>query len=171
LKDNYRLLTKEQAYQKIKHYCAYQERCHREVEDKLYQLKVPRSYHGELISSLIEENYLNEERFAIMYAGGKFRMKQWGRRKILHELRSKQVSEYCIKKALKEISNNDYAVTIEKLVRKKMAALKGETFQVKKQKTLEYMIGKGYEPDQTLPAIEELKPVKKKASRSTRSKN
>ncbi|MBP6234345.1 MAG: RecX family transcriptional regulator, partial [Chitinophagaceae bacterium] len=93
-------LTKEQALQKLKHYCAYQERCHSEVKEKLYQLGVWKKEHDEIIASLIEENYLNEERFAVAYAGGHFRIKQWGRIKIKYELKQKQVSEYSIKKAL-----------------------------------------------------------------------
>ena len=72
-------LTKEQALQKLRHYCGYQERCHSEVKEKLWQLKVNRKEHDEIIASLIEDDYLNEERFAIQFAGGKYRVKQWGR--------------------------------------------------------------------------------------------
>ena len=75
-------LTKEQAIQKLKHYCAYQERCHNDVKEKLYKLGVWKKEHDEIIAALIEENYLNEERFAIAYAGGKFRINNWGRTKI-----------------------------------------------------------------------------------------
>ena len=77
-----KFLTKEQAMQKLKHYCAYQERCHSEVRDKLYRLSVWKKDHDEIIAALIEENYLDEERFAMAFAGGKFRMNQWGRIKI-----------------------------------------------------------------------------------------
>ena len=66
--------------QKLKHYCGYQERCHSEVVQKLYELGARKKDHDEIIAALIQENYLNEERFAIAYAGGKYRMKQWGRR-------------------------------------------------------------------------------------------
>ena len=93
-------LTKEQALQKIKHYCAYQERCHNEVKEKLYNLGVWKKEHDEIIATLIEENYLNEERFAIAFAGGRFRIKKWGRVKIKYELKQKQVSDYCIKKSI-----------------------------------------------------------------------
>ncbi|HEV8079593.1 MAG TPA: hypothetical protein VGP43_02700 [Chitinophagaceae bacterium] len=77
-------LTKEQALPKIKLYCAYQERCHKEVKEKLYSLGLYKKDVEQLISQMIEENYLNEERFAIQYAGGKFRMNKWGRIKIKH---------------------------------------------------------------------------------------
>ena len=94
-------LTKEQALQKLRQYCAYQERSHSEVVQKLWDLGVYRSEHDEIISTLIEENYLNEERFAIQFAGGKFRMKSWGRKRIYYALKEKKVSEYNIKKAMK----------------------------------------------------------------------
>jgi len=110
-------LTKEQALQKLKHYCAYQERCHSEVKEKLYQLGVWKKEHDEIIASLIEENYLNEERFAVAYAGGHFRIKQWGRIKIKYELKQKQVSEYSIKKALKQIEDEEYGKVLEKRAR------------------------------------------------------
>src|ERR1700709_658618 len=90
-------LTREQALQKARHYCGYQERCHSEVKEKLYSLGLHKQQVEECLSQLIEENYLNEERFAQQFAGGKFRMKQWGRVKIKYELKQKQVSEYCIK--------------------------------------------------------------------------
>ena len=96
-------LTKEQAHQKAKHYCAYQERCHSEVKEKLYGFGLRKLDVEELMSKLIEEDYLNEERFAVQFAGGRFRLKQWGRVKIKYELKQKQVSEYLIKKAMKTI--------------------------------------------------------------------
>src|SRR5437764_12392439 len=96
-------LTKEQAIQKLKQYCAYQERSHSEVKQKLWDLGVSKADHDEIISTLIEEDYLNEERFAIAFAGGKFRMKDWGRKKNNYTLNEKKVSEYNIKKEIKDI--------------------------------------------------------------------
>src|SRR6476620_10497067 len=93
----------EKALQKIKHYCAYQERNHKEVKDKLYSFGLYRQEVEALLSQLIEEGYLNEERFAIAFAGGKFRLRQWGRVKIQYELKQKGISEYCIRKALMSI--------------------------------------------------------------------
>jgi regulatory protein len=140
-------VTKEQALQKIKHYCSYQERCHKEVKEKLYGFGLWKKDVEALISQLIEENYLNEERFAQLFAGGKFRMKQWGRVKIRYELKQKQVSEYCIKKGLKEISEDDYNKTLEKLAAAKWKALKGErNIHVKKGKTMNFLLQRGFEP-------------------------
>jgi regulatory protein len=138
--------TKEQALQKIKHYCGYQERCHSEVKEKLYSFGLWKKDVETIVSQLIEENYLNEERFAQMFAGGKFRMKQWGRVKIKYELKQKKVSEYCIKKGLEEIDEGDYMKTLEKLAGTKWQTLKSEkTVFAKKSKTMNYLLQKGYE--------------------------
>jgi Uncharacterized protein conserved in bacteria len=143
---NFKKFSKEQALPKIKQYCAYQERCHAEVKEKLYSFGLYKKDVDQLISQMIEENYLNEERFAIQYAGGKFRMNQWGRVKIKHALRQKQVSEYSIKKALKQISESDYKKTLQKLAEQKLKTLKSETnIFSKKKKLLDYLLQKGYE--------------------------
>ncbi len=138
-------LTKEQALQKLKHYCAYQERSHHEVKQKLYDLGVWKSEHDQIIATLIEENYLNEERFAIAFASGKFRIKQWGRVKIKYELKQKKVSEYCIKKALKQIEEEEYLEVLSRLAKEKYASLKSEQYLVRKKKTMDYLMGKGFE--------------------------
>ena len=138
-------LTKEQALQKLKHYCAYQERCHSEVKEKLYSLGVWKKDHDEIMATLIEENYLNEERFAIAFAGGKFRIKHWGRVKIKYELKQKQVTEYCIRKALNQIDEEEYKKILTKLAEKKYASLKSEQYLVRKKKTMNHLIGKGFE--------------------------
>lgn len=138
-------LTKEQALQKLKHFCAYQERCHCEVKDKLYKLGIRKYDHNEIMSTLIEENYLNEERFAIAYAGGKFGINNWGRLKIKYALKQKQISEYCIKKSLKQIAETDYLKVLSKLAKQKYASLKSDQYLVRKKKTIDYLIGRGFE--------------------------
>jgi len=139
-------LSKEQALQKLKHYCGYQDRSHSEVKEKLYSLGVWKKDHDEIMAALIEENYLNEERFALAFAGGKFRMKQWGRVKIKYELKQRQVSEYTIKKALKQIDEEEYMTSLKKLAEDRYASLKGEQYLVRKKKTIDYLMQKGYEP-------------------------
>jgi regulatory protein len=138
--------TPQQAVPKIKQYCAYQERCHSEVKDKLYSFGLNKNEVEVLISKLIEENYLNEERFAIQFAGGKFRVKQWGKVKIKYQLKQKQVSEYCIKKALAAIDVEDYLNALKKLAELKIKNMKGEknTFTRKKQ-LQDHLRMKGYE--------------------------
>ena len=100
----------------------------------------------ELLSELITENYLNEERFAILFAGGKFRIKQWGRIKIKYALKQKQVSEYCIKKALADINETDYNRTLQKLFEQKLKTLKAEkNIFIKKRKLQDHLMQKGFE--------------------------
>ncbi len=136
----------EKALQKIKHFCSYQERCHREVKEKLYSFGLYKNETESLLSQLIEENYLNEERYAVAFAGGKFRIKQWGKVKIKHELRQRMVSDYCIKKALASISADEYEKTIEKLFEGKKSSLKAEkNIFITKQKIQAFLIQKGFE--------------------------
>jgi regulatory protein len=138
----------EKAWQKIKHYCGYQERSHAETRDKLYGFGLYKQEVEELLSRLIEENYLNEERYAIAFAGGKFRMKQWGRVKIKYELQQKRVSIYCIKKALAAIDEAEYEKALEQLAANKLLLLKGEKNHfIKKTKLRNYLLQKGYEPN------------------------
>ncbi len=141
-------LTPEQALQKIKHYCAYQERSHAEVKEKLYGFGLYKKDVEPIIGTLIEENYLNEERFALAFAGGHFRTKQWGRVKIKYQLKQKQISEYCIKKALKTIDEDDYRKTLEKLFADKLKTLKSEkNIFIKKRKLQDYLLQKGFETE------------------------
>lgn len=142
---NKKTLTTEQALQKLRHYCGYQERCHSEVKEKLYGLGVFKKEHDAIIAALIEDGYLNEERFAIAFAGGKFRVKQWGRVKIKYELKQKQVSDYSIKKALQQIKKEEYRDILKKLAGEKYASLKEEQHLVRKKKTIDYLLQRGFE--------------------------
>ncbi len=141
-------LTKEQAYQKLKHYCAYQDRSHREAKTKAYLLGMKKQEAEEMIAGLIEEGCLNEERFAKAFAGGKFRIKQWGKNKIRAELKQRQVSEYCIAAALAEIDQASYKKVLHKLAVKRWNSIKGAgtNLYVKMTKTRDYLLLKGYEP-------------------------
>ena len=143
---NIKKLSREQALPQVKQFCVYRERCHSEVKEKLYSLGLYKNDVEQLMAQLIEENYLNEERFAKQYAGGKFRMNQWGRVKIKYALRQKQVSDYSIKKGLKEISVTDYKKTLQKLAEQKSKSLKNESNVFSKRKKLQdYLLQKGYE--------------------------
>ena len=146
--------TPQQSLPKIKQYCAYQERCHKEVIDKLYSFGLNRTEIDEILSILINEDYVNEERFAIHYAGGKFRMKQWGKNKIKQSLKFKQISDYCIRKALKEIDEVDYIKTFWKLVEGKLKTIKSEkNLFIKKRKLQDYLLHKGYESEMIHEAV------------------
>jgi regulatory protein len=111
----------------------------------------------EIISTLITENYLNEERFAVHFAGGKFRMKQWGKIKIRQALKNKQVSEYCSRKALKEIDNNEYRQAFFKLAEQKLKTLKTEkNIFIKKRKLQDFLLQKGYEREMITDAVKNM---------------
>lgn len=145
---NFKKLSKEQALVQIKQFCVYRERCHSEVKDKLYSLGLYKKDVELLMAQLVEENYLNEERFAKQYAGGKFRMNKWGRVKIKYALKQKYVSDYCIKKALKEITEIDYYKTLTKLAEQKLKTLKNEkNIFTRKKKLQDYLLQKGYESE------------------------
>lgn len=150
-----RILTKEQALQKLRHYCAYQERSHYEVKEKLYAFKLRKQIVEEIISLLIEDDYLNESRFATQFTLGKFRMKQWGRIKIKAALQQKQVSAYNVKSALSQIDEEEYFKTIKKLAEKKMKTLTAETNYNKKHKTIQYLLQKGFENNVIYRALEQ----------------
>ena len=154
---NEQKLTPQQALPKLKQFCAYQERCHSEVKEKLYNYGVYQMDAEEIISKLVEDNYLNEERFAIHFAGGKFRIKQWGRIKIKYELKQKQVSEYCIKKALTNIDEAEYLKTLDKLAGTKLLTLKHEkNIFIKRKKMQDHLRMKGYEGDLITDVMKQL---------------
>lgn len=146
--------TPEQAFMKLKQYCGYQERCHQEVKEKLYSLGLKKIDVERLISLLIEENYLNEERFARLFAGGHFRQKQWGKQKIIYALRQKKLSEYTIKLGLKEIQPIEYEKIAHKLMETKWELLKKEPYRNREAKTTAFMLQRGFEQ----PLIQSLYP-------------
>lgn len=150
-------LTPQQALPKLKQYCAYQERCHSEAKEKLFSYSIYGDDADEIISKLIQEDYLNEERFALHFAGGKFRMKQWGKVKIRYELKQKQVSEYCIKKALNSIDGDEYFSVLEKLFQQKLKTLKSEkNIFIKKRKLQDFLLQRGFENDLVREMISKL---------------
>jgi regulatory protein len=137
------------ALQKVRHYCAYQERSHAEVRQKLYGYGLWKDDVEAMMALLITEDYLNEERFAIAYAGGHFRVKHWGRIKIRYELRQKQVSEYNIKRGLESIDEEDYLKVLTSLVKEKWNSIRhaDQTDFIRSVKTQAYLIQKGFEAD------------------------
>ena len=131
------------ALQKIKHFCAYQERNHTEVKQKLYSFGLYKPEVETILSDLIAEDYLNEERYALAFAGGKFRHLKWGKIKIKYALQQQKVSDYCIKKALKSIDEGDYNTTLKKLYDQKWKTLTGTKLS-KQQKVRNFLLQKGY---------------------------
>jgi len=138
----------------ILHYCKYQERCHMEVRNKLYELGCTTVDVERQIAGLIETGVLNEERFAKAFAGGKFRMKQWGREKIKQQLKLRKISDYCIKKAMTEIDPDEYERTLNKLANKKTVETKSDrSIPSRKSKLYRYLVQKGFERDLVMDVI------------------
>ena len=137
----------EKALQKLKHFCGYQERSHAEVKQKLYSLGLFGDEADVLIARLIEEEYLNEERFALSYASGKSRNNGWGRIKIRYGLEEKGVSKYCILKALQSLDESEYMAGFDRIADKKWRALQNEKdIFVKKNKWHQFLLQRGFEP-------------------------
>ena len=149
-------LSPTEAKQKIYRYCAYQERSHKEVRDKLYEYGLYRDEVEELLSALITEGFLNEERFAKAFAGGKFRMQRWGRIKILNELEARGLTSNCIKIGMKEIEDADYIKTLREILERKLSQLDEDNAFVKRDKLARYAIQKGFEPDLVWPEVKTL---------------
>ncbi|MEO8146421.1 MAG: regulatory protein RecX [Bacteroidia bacterium] len=137
----------DSTYRKAAAYCAYQERSQQEVRDKLYKLKLHHDDVEKVIAKLVQDNFINEERFAIAYAGGKFRMKQWGKIKIKLMLQQKKVSVYCINKALKEINERDYRNTIKKLIADAEKKITEKNPLKKNHRIAQHLISKGFEAE------------------------
>ncbi len=133
--------------QRIKQWCDLQERAQQEVRDKLYQWGIHRNEVESVIAELISGNYLNEERFARAYVSGKFRIKRWGRNKIVHSLKYKQISSYCIRLGLREIDEDEYSRVIHDLIEKKSNQVKSTNPLQHRHKIAAYLVQRGYEPD------------------------
>ena len=137
--------TLEQALSRLQRYCTYQDRCHIEVERKLTEMRTIPQAKEQIIMSLIEDDYLNEERFALAFVKGKFRIKKWGRIRLKAELKKRKISKYLIKSALEQISDKDYLFTFEELANRKADSIKADSILLKKKKLADYLIYRGWE--------------------------
>ena len=143
--------------QKIQYFCSFQERCIRDTEEKLKDWTVQKKLIPSIIRQLQEEGYINEERFAKVYAGGKFRVNKWGRQKIEFELKLKGIPEGIIKKGIEEIDEEDYQRILRDLIRKKQKGITPEKDLNIREKIITFVQGKGYEMELILTALKELK--------------
>ncbi len=150
--------TVQEAQNVLEHYCAYQERCHKEVEKKLRDLNMIPEAQEQIIIHLLQYNFLNEERFAKAFVRGKFSIKKWGRIKIIRDLKFKQISSYNIKSALKEIEEGTYIETLHEIAEKKLVLIKETNIYKKRNKLSNYLISKGYESNLVYKKSTELIP-------------
>jgi regulatory protein len=132
----------------ITRYCQYQDRCQKEIRNKLYENGASKDDVAELMIELIESKLIDEERYARNFARGKFRIKNWGKRKIIFELKQDQISEYCIKKGLSEIDDEEYRQTLERLTERKIPEyMKDKNLFTRRAKLQRYLSQKGYEQE------------------------
>lgn len=150
-----KIYSREQAFARAQHYCAYQERSQDEVRNKLYDWGLHKRDVEELISLLVQDNFINEERFALAYAQGKFRIKNWGKARIKQGLKLKKVPDKLIGKALMNIDTDEYYSALLRIITKKAATL-AEKNRIKNYYRLtQFAAGKGYESDLIRSALEE----------------
>ncbi len=140
-------MTVQEAKVKLYRFCAYQERCHQEVEQKLFELGIRGDEVQDIIHHLIQEGFLNEERFARIFTIGKFRLKQWGRLKIINELEQRNLSKNCIQAGLSELGEDEYHHTLRELLNKKSLHINASNIYTLRDKLSKYVIQKGFEPD------------------------
>jgi regulatory protein len=138
-------LTLNEARLKLEHYCSYQERCHQEVVQKSYDLGMKYNEVDAVVVHLIQNNFLNEERFARTFARGKHRIKAWGKIRIVNELKQRQVSAPNIKCALTEIPEEEYRETLDRIAEKHWESITEKNSQKKKKKFCDYLLRKGWE--------------------------
>ncbi|PXY38672.1 recombinase RecX [Flavobacterium cheongpyeongense] len=149
-------MTIKEALQKLEHFCAYQERCHDEVVTKLYSLKMSLDEIDIIIVKLIEDNFLNETRFACSFARGKHRIKHWGKIRIINELKIRHISAANINLALKEIPPDEYRTTFDQLSQRCWENLIEQNPLKKRKKFCDYLLRRGYENSMVYEKVKEL---------------
>ena len=148
--------TVQEIQQKIAQYCVYQDRCHKEVEEKIKSYDLIPEAREMILLNLMKDNFLNEERFAKSFARGKFRIKHWGKNRILNELKMKDISSYNIKTALKEIDDKEYINTIYKITENRNNVISESNPYKRKKKLIDFLLRKGFETDLIFKTIEDV---------------
>jgi len=148
--------TLAEAKKKLEHYCAYQERCHKEVRQKLKDMHMIPEVIDAIIGHLLEHNFLNEERFAKTFVSGKFKIKKWGKRRLTQELKQKDISKYNINLALAMISDDEYIGTFNELAENKLASTRESNILKRKKKLADYLLYRGWEPHLVYDKVNEL---------------
>ena len=148
--------TVDEIKKKLEHYCVYQDRCHKEVETKMKEYHLIPEAKEIILLHLVQSNFLNEERFAKSFARGKFRIKCWGKQRIVRELKFKDISAYYIKTALKEIDELEYLNTIYRITKNRNTVIKEENVFKRKRKLIDFLMRKGYESDLIYKTVNEI---------------
>lgn len=137
--------TVDEALKRMEHYCSYQERCHKEVIQKLRDLSMIPEAIDHIVVKLMHDNFLNEERYAKAFVGGKFRIKKWGKQRLTRELKQKDIGRTLINLALQTISDQEYMETFHELAEKKAESIKENNVFKKKKKLADYLLYRGWE--------------------------
>lgn len=153
---NYKYYSKDDALDVLRKYCVYQDRCHSEVRTRLLKLKIYGDDLEDIIVELIQDDYLNEERFARSYVRGKYRMKSWGRYKIERGLKEKRVSEYCIRKGMTEILDEEYMENLERLLRKRVDIRPSNNERTLSIELTKFAQSKGYTYEESKELVRQL---------------
>lgn len=153
---NNKTYTVDEAKRKLEHYCAYQERCHKEVREKLNGMQMIPDAIDAIIVHLLQHNFLNEERFAKTFVRGKFNSKKWGKQKLTIELKRKGISRANLELALKEINDTDYIEAFDALANKRAGLIKETDLLKKKKKLINYLLYRGWESYLVYDKVNEL---------------
>ncbi|RMA65766.1 regulatory protein RecX [Ulvibacter antarcticus] len=155
--EKHKTYTVSEAIQRLESYCAYQERCHKEVKQKLWDMRMIPEASDQVIHHLLQHNFLNETRFSQAFARGKFRTKKWGKNRIIRELKFREISSFNIKIALQEISESDYYQTFDQLSEKRLSQLTSEeNIQRKRKKFADYLLYRGWDSSMVYEKVKEL---------------
>ncbi|MEM9364125.1 MAG: regulatory protein RecX [Bacteroidota bacterium] len=156
MNSSYVHISVQEAQKKMERYCAYQERCHKEVEKKLKEMRMIPEAIDSIMGHLIQENYLNEERFARSFARGKFNIKKWGKNRIKNELKQRDISRFNIQLALKEVDEQAYFSTLDTLAKKRLTQLSESNKAKKRKKLSDYLLYRGWESHLVYEKVMEL---------------
>lgn len=148
--------TVDEALQKMQSYCSYQERCHKEVRQKLKEMRMIPEAIDHIVTGLIQHDFLNESRYAKAFVRGKFRIKHWGKRRLILELRKRDISKVNINLALQEITDADYLETFDKLAEKKYQSIQASNKLKMKKKLADYLLYRGWESHLVYDKVNEL---------------
>ncbi|MFC4267981.1 regulatory protein RecX [Polaribacter marinivivus] len=151
-----KVFTVDEIKRKLEQYCVYQDRCHKEVEQKMREYNLIPEAKEMILLSLLQDNFLNEERFAKSFARGKFRIKHWGKQRIVRELKFRDISSYNIKTALKEIDEQEYLKTIYSITEKRNEVISEPNIYKRKRKLIDFLMRKGYENELIYKTVDEV---------------
>lgn len=151
-----KVFTVDEIKRKLENYCVYQDRCHKEVEQKMREFNLIPEAREMILLSLMQNNFLNEERFAKSFARGKFRIKNWGKQRIIRELKFKDISAYNIKTALKEIDEQEYIETIYRITENRNEVISEPNHYKRKQKLIAFLMRKGFESELIYKVVNEV---------------